>query len=108
MMEQAWCISEESDAAIAPKVNSFLQRLHSGLIVLIGGPDKVSDGTIQKLFNDHQNKVTKGITVDILTNMMAKCKISVERKYMQSIFRAIDVDHSGVITIDEFAAFIKQ
>ena len=40
--------------------------------------------------------------------MVAKLEISVERKYLEGIFRNIDFDKTGAIEFDEFYAFATK
>lgn len=41
-----------------------------------------------------------------MTNLIAKLKISVERKYVYPFFKAIDKNNSGGIEYDEFEEYI--
>jgi len=41
-----------------------------------------------------------------VTNLIAKLKISVERKYVYPFFKVVDVNNSGGIEYDEFEAYI--
>lgn len=46
------------------------------------------------------------LTIDELTNMIAKLKISVERRYVYPFFKCIDKNNSGGIEYDEFESYI--
>lgn len=46
------------------------------------------------------------LTIDEVTNLIAKLKISVERKYVYPFFKVIDKNNSGGIEYDEFEAYI--
>ena len=46
------------------------------------------------------------LTIDEVTNLIAKLKISVERKYVYPFFKVVDVNNSGGIEYDEFEAYI--
>ena len=41
-----------------------------------------------------------------MTNLIAKLKISVERKYVYPFFKVVDRNNSGGIEYDEFEAYI--
>jgi hypothetical protein len=41
-----------------------------------------------------------------MTNLIAKLKISVERRYVYPFFKCIDKNNSGGIEYDEFEAYI--
>ena len=46
------------------------------------------------------------MTIDEVTNLIAKLKISVERKYVYPFFKVIDRNNSGGIEYDEIEAYI--
>ena len=46
------------------------------------------------------------MTIDEVTNLIAKLKISVERKFVYPFFKVIDSNNSGGIEFDEFQAYI--
>ena len=46
------------------------------------------------------------MTIDEVTNLIAKLKISVERKYVYPFFKVVDKNNAGGIEYDEFEAFI--
>ena len=46
------------------------------------------------------------MTIDEVTNLIAKLKISVERKYVYPFFKVVDQNNSGGIEYDEFEAYI--
>ena len=46
------------------------------------------------------------MTIDEVTNLIAKLKISVERKYVYPFFKVVDANNSGGIEYEEFEAFI--
>ena len=41
-----------------------------------------------------------------MTNLIAKLKISVERKFVYPFFKVVDQNNSGGIEYDEFEAYI--
>ena len=46
------------------------------------------------------------LTIDEVTNLIAKLKISVERKFVYPFFKVVDSNNSGGIEYDEFEAYI--
>lgn len=57
----------------------------------------------RKIFNDFDLSGTECLTIDEVTNMIAKLRISVERKYIYPFFKIIDTNNSGAIEYEEFA-----
>jgi len=46
------------------------------------------------------------LTIDEVTNLIAKLRISVERKYIYPFFKVVDANNSGGIEYDEFEAYL--
>jgi len=46
------------------------------------------------------------LTIDEVTNLIAKLKISVERKFVYPFFKVVDANNSGGIEYDEFEQYI--
>jgi len=46
------------------------------------------------------------LTIDEVTNLIAKLRISVERKFIYPFFKTVDQNNSGAIEYDEFEAFL--
>lgn len=61
---------------------------------------------IKKIFNDFDLNQSGSLTIDDVTNLIAKLKISVERKYVYPFFKVVDRDNSGGIEYAEFEAYI--
>lgn len=61
---------------------------------------------LNKIFNDFDLNQSGHLTIDEVTNLIAKLKISVERKYVYPFFKVIDTNNSGGIEYDEFEAYI--
>ena len=61
---------------------------------------------LKKVFSDFDLNQSGHLTIDELTNMIAKLKISVERKYVYPFFKIIDADNSGGIEFAEFEHYI--
>jgi Ca2+-binding EF-hand superfamily protein len=56
----------------------------------------------RKIFNDFDLNGTESLTIDEVTNMIAKLRISVERKYIYPFFKIVDANNSGAIEFEEF------
>lgn len=61
---------------------------------------------VKKVFSDFDLNQSGHLTIDETTNMIAKLKISVERKYVYPFFKVIDADNSGGIEFNEFEHYI--
>ena len=63
---------------------------------------------LRKIFNDFDLNHSGALTIDEVTNLIAKLKISVERKFVYPFFKVIDKDNSGGIEYEEFEAYIMN
>lgn len=61
---------------------------------------------VKKIHSDFDLNQSGELTIDEVTNMIAKMKISVERKYVYPFFKYIDRDNSGSICVEEFEAYV--
>lgn len=61
---------------------------------------------LKKIFNDFDLNQSGHLTIDEVTNLIAKLKISVERKYVYPFFKVVDQNNSGGIEYEEFEAYI--
>lgn len=61
---------------------------------------------LRKVFNDFDLNRSGHLTIDEVTNMIAKLKISVERKMVYPFFKIIDADNSGGIEYQEFEQYV--
>ena len=61
---------------------------------------------LRKVFNDFDLNHSGHLTIDEVTNLIAKLKISVERKYVYPFFKVVDANNSGGIEYEEFEAYI--
>lgn len=59
-----------------------------------------------KLFEDFDLNMDGYLTIDELTAMVAKLKISMERKMATGVFRNINSSNSGAISAEEFTYFV--
>ena len=61
---------------------------------------------LEKLHQDFDRNQSGTLTIDEVTTMVAKLKISVERKYIDPFFKIVDADNSGGIEYAEFEKYI--
>ena len=61
---------------------------------------------LRKIFNDFDLNGKQSLTIDELTNIIIKLRISVERRYIYPFFKLIDVNNSGTLEYQEFEDFI--
>jgi Ca2+-binding EF-hand superfamily protein len=105
MMESVWNITEDEDSEanqdyVKEIVNLVRQRL-------LSMSDQSSDEyVLRKVFNYFDVNESGNITIDELTAMVAKLKISVERKYLNGVMKRIDSDNNGSIEFNEFLNFV--
>jgi Ca2+-binding EF-hand superfamily protein len=57
---------------------------------------------LRKIFNDFDLNGSESLTIEEVNNLIAKLRISVERKYIYPFFKTIDTNNSGAIEYDEF------
>lgn len=107
MMEQVWCITEKNDTAeFKGRVIELAQIVRDRLVKLaVDGSDVER---VTKLFKDFDTNQSHHITIDELASMIAKLKISAERKYLHAVFKVIDTDNSGAIDLKEWINFISN
>ena len=63
---------------------------------------------LKKVFSDFDLNQSGHLTIDEATNMIAKLKISVERRCVYPFFKIIDNDNSGGIEYAEFEKYLLQ
>jgi len=61
---------------------------------------------LRKIFNDFDLNGSESLTIDEVTNLIAKLRISVERKFIYPFFKIVDANNSGAIEYDEFEVYI--
>jgi Ca2+-binding EF-hand superfamily protein len=63
---------------------------------------------LKKVFSDFDLNQSGHLTIDEITNMIAKLKISVERKMVYPFFKVLDANNSGGVEFEEFEIYIVQ
>jgi Ca2+-binding EF-hand superfamily protein len=105
MMESTWQVPEEdSDPYLKSTVNMLLKEVRARVLELAKNDPKL----IRKIHHDFDVNQSGSLTIDEVTNMIAKLKISVERKYIYPFFKIVDADNSGGIEYPEFENYILQ
>lgn len=61
---------------------------------------------LRKIFNDFDLNGSESLTIDEVTNLIAKLRISVERKFIYPFFKIVDANNSGAIEYAEFEQYI--
>lgn len=105
MMESVWGITEDEDSEanqdyVKELVSLIRQRL------LTQSNESSDEYVLRKVFNYFDANESGNITIDELAAMVAKLKISVERKYLNGIMKRIDSDNNGSIEFNEFLNFV--
>jgi len=49
---------------------------------------------------------SESLTIDEVNNLIAKLRISVERKYIYPFFKIVDANNSGAIEFEEFEQYL--
>jgi len=83
-----------------------VKHLHTEVKARVLQLSKNDPALLKKIFNDFDLTATESLTIDEVTNLIAKLRISVERKYIYPFFKIVDCNNSGAIEFDEFQAYI--
>lgn len=102
MLESAWQCPEEEDQTSQMAVSMLISEVRKRVLELSKNDPKL----LKKIHSDFDLNQSGALTIDEVTNMIAKMKISVERKYVYPFFKYIDRDNSGNISIEEFEAYV--
>ena len=77
---------EENTVAIKSTVQHLLTEVKGRILELCRNDPKL----LRKVFSDFDLNQSGHLTIDEVTNMIAKLKISVERKYVYPFFKVVD------------------
>jgi Ca2+-binding EF-hand superfamily protein len=85
-------------------IKEYTRQLKANLKKFVGAkPDM-----IKKSFDDFDFNGNGLITIDEFGALLAKMKISLDRKYIHPCFKNVDVENEGAITTAEWASFITS
>jgi Ca2+-binding EF-hand superfamily protein len=105
MMESTWqCPEDDSDPFLKTTVAMLLKEVRARVLELTKNDPKL----LKKIHSDFDLNQSGTLTIDEVTNMIAKLKISVERKYVYPFFKIVDADNSGGIEFPEFEKYILE
>jgi len=103
MMESTWqCPENDADGAVKATVQMLLTEVRTRLLELARNDPKL----VRKVFSDFDLNQSGHLTIDEVTNMIAKLKISVERRCVYPFFKIIDADNSGGVEYVEFEKYL--
>lgn len=103
MMESTWQVPEEENSEVTKQTVSHLYREVKERVFELAKRDPAF---LKKIFSDFDLNQSGFLTIDEVTNLIAKLKISVERKFVYPFFKVVDKNNSGGIEYDEFEAYI--
>ena len=103
MMESTWQIVEHEDAETT---KTTVRHLHTEVKSRVLQLARNDPSLLKKIFSDFDLNGTDTLTIDEVTNLIAKLRISVERKFIYPFFKIVDANNSGAIEFDEFEAYI--
>ena len=105
MIESAWMITEsETTPAFKSQIDGVEATLKSKLKSITKKADLL---LIKKIFGEFDRSKSGALTIDEFSGMLAKLGISIERKYLVSLFNKIDVMKTGVIEFGQFFQFVS-
>lgn len=103
MLESAWqCPENDNDPVAQASIQMLVKEVRARVLELAKNDPKL----IKKIHSDFDLNQSGNLTIDEVTNMIAKLKISVERKYVHPFFKYVDQDNSGTIDFPEFERYI--
>ncbi len=103
MMESTWqCPECEEDPKSRETIAMLMREVKQRILEKANNDPK----NIKKIFSKFDLNQSGHLTVDNVTNMIAKLKISVERKYVYPFLKKVDKNNSGGIEFDEFENYL--
>ncbi len=101
MMEQSWAISEDEGSSLySDEIRRVIGLIRQRLLTLSG--ESTEEFTLRKIFQQFDLNGSGSITLDELDAMVAKLGISVERKYITGLLKALDSNNTSTIEFEEF------
>jgi Ca2+-binding EF-hand superfamily protein len=103
MMESTWQVAEDEEGEVAKQT---VKNLYAEVRQRVQQLSKNDPVLLKKIFSDFDLSGNETLTIDEMSNLIAKLKISVERKYIYPFFKIVDRNNSGTIEFDEFEAYV--
>ena len=105
MMEQCWMIMEdESLPLLKEKCLSLINTLRLRLQTLT--KSNQTEFFLRKVYSQYNKSKSGYMNVSELEAMILSLGISIEKKYLSSVFKEFDKNSSGTIEFEEFCNFI--
>lgn len=105
MMESAWQVTEDDDATVNKEEIEFLVKTIRQKLYTITNKS-TDEYVLRGIFKDYDVNSNGVLTIDELTEMVAKLQISAERKFMTALLKKFDTNGNGVIEFEEFCDFL--
>jgi Ca2+-binding EF-hand superfamily protein len=83
-----------------------VQHLHTEVKSRVLQLARNDPALLKKIFNDFDLNGSDSLTIDEMTNLITKLRISVERKFIYPFFKIVDANNSGAIEYEEFEGYI--
>lgn len=105
MMEQTWCVAEDSSSqTFQTDLAQILKLFRQRLLVISNGTQE--EYKLQQIFDEFDVDQNGILTLNEMGALLAKLGISVERKYLSAIIRAMDTNKSGSVEFEEFKTYV--
>ncbi len=86
-LEATWQVQEDDKDPYAKQTLAMLMKeVRARILELTNNDPKL----LKKVHNDFDLNQSGSLTIDEVTNMIARLKISVERKYVYAFFKSVD------------------
>mmetsp|Transcript_21706 Transcript_21706/g.20811 ORF Transcript_21706/g.20811 Transcript_21706/m.20811 type:complete len:123 (+) Transcript_21706:566-934(+) len=105
MMESVWQVGEEEDSAVFKEHIEFLTKTVRQKLQSFANK-KQDEFVLRQIFKDFDLNKSGNLTIDELTQMLAKLQISCERKYVTALLKKFDANKNGMVEFEEFCEFV--
>ena len=105
MMQQTWGIGEDEDSEDFQTTLRHIVRLFRQRLITLSNAQQ-EEYKLAQMFEEFDVNQNGMLTMDEMAALLAKLEISVERKYLSAIIKALDSNGSGAVEFDEFKNFI--
>jgi Ca2+-binding EF-hand superfamily protein len=105
MMQNAWMIMEdETIPLLKEKTNELINTIRLKLQSVTKGNQ--TEFFLRKLYRQYNSSKSGYMTISEMEAMILSLGISIEKKYMTSVFKEFDHNSSGTVEFEEFCNFI--